>query len=57
MIYVNFECENEQLLILNIGKRNTLANTTIFGAIEMQINTDHFDGLGTIKFKRYRLTE
>ena len=32
-----------------------LVNTTIFDAIEMQINTDQFDGVRTTKFKRYRL--
>ena len=41
----------------NIINEISLANTTNFDAIEMQINTDHFDRVGTTKFKRCRLSE
>ena len=54
---VNFECKIEQLPYVKYCQRNTLVNTTISDAIEMQINTDHFDRGGTPNLKRSRLYE
>ena len=37
--------------------RYILVNMTIFDAIEIQIDNDHFDGAGTTKLKIGRLVE
>ena len=51
---IYFECKNEQLSYIEYWQRNTLANTTVFGPIEMQINADR---VRITKFNRYRLSE
>ena len=54
---VNLRCKIEHLLYIKYCQRNTLVNTTISDAIEMQINTDQFDREGINKLKRNRLVE